>query len=222
MSRTASLIVASVLMAAIAACSAQAAPDPVVGLPGMRDSEASPVGDPLVLPDGVELVDPVLTYNFFDEEDCKNPEGAPDQTIGNDAGAVHLCLVFRNRTGRPITVELPPGLIFESENLDLQNGMLIQKASIEVPAGQISVKAKLDCINVTRISAIAFTGGRYHLGPVTRHPHIVEALGLLADRDLSDVNAAAQAHIVISDLLDGDALDARGRASAASLPVRRD
>jgi len=195
MSRTASLVAAGVLIAITAACSAQAAPepapDPVVGLPGMRDSEAPPVGDPLVLPDGVELVDPTLTYNFFDEEDCKNPEGVPSQTIGNEAGAVHLCLVFKNTTGRPITVDLPPGLIFESESLKHQNGMLIQKASIEVPAGQISVKAKLDCINVSRIPAIAFSGGRYHLGPVTRHPHIVEALGLLADRDLSDVNAAA-------------------------------
>lgn len=223
MFRTLGAVVASLLIAASIAPSAHAfVDDEVVGLPGMRDNKEPPVGIPFVLPEGVELVEPMLTYNFFDENDCKNPEDdAPPPEYGAANGAVQICMVFNNRTGRPINIEFPPGIIVESESTELQNGILIQTASIEVPAKPIMVKLKFDCANVTRTAPAGLSGARYRLGPVTQHPHIVEALRLLADRDLSERNDSAKAHVIVSDLLDGDPLTARHRAEIAELPAKQ-
>ncbi|RZJ16630.1 MAG: hypothetical protein EON91_12410 [Brevundimonas sp.] len=223
MFRTLGAVVASLLIAVAVAPSAHAfVDDEVVGLPGMRDNKEPPVGIPFVLPEGVELVEPILSYSFFDENDCKDPEEeGPTQELGNPAGAVQLCLVFNNKTGGPINIGFPPGVIVESESTETQNGILIQSADIEVPAKQVFVKLKFDCMNVTRGAPTGFSGARYRLGPVTQHPHIVEALRLLADRDLSSMNDGAAASAILADLYDGDPLTARHRAEIAELPAKQ-
>lgn len=222
MSRILSAIAAGLLIAATAPAAYALTDEPEVGLPGMRDSTARPVGIPFVLPEGVELVEPILSYNFFDENDCKDPEEEePTQQIGNPAGAVQVCMIFKNRTGGPINIEFPPGVIVESESIETQNGILIQTADLEVPAKQLFVKLKFDCMNVTRGAPTGFSGARYRLGPVTQHPHIVEALRLLADRDLSNMNDGAAASAILADLYDGDPLTARHRAEIAALPAKQ-
>lgn len=227
MPRNFSAIIAGLLIAvAVAASPAQATiqdGEPVVGLPGMRDSEEPPVGDPIILPEGLELDQPILTYAFHDENDCKDPdEEVRGQAHGNDAALVHLCLVFRNNTGKPINLEFPPGTIFESESWDTQNGMVVQTASIEVPAKPVSYSLiKLDCTNVTRSAPVGHSGVRYRLGPVVRYPHIVEALQLLADRDLSYIDDALIAHAVLSELHSGAPLLPRHRTEIAALPAKQ-
>ena len=223
MYRTLSALAASLFIAAAAVSAAQALPqadEPVVGLPGMRDSLERPVGDLFELPEGVELVEPILSYSFFDEKECRHPDQEkPTQVLGNPAGAVQLCLVFNNKTRGPINVGFPPGIIVESESTEVQNGMLIQTASIEIDAPQVFVKLIFDCTNVSRSAPTGISGVRYRLGPVTRHPHIVEALRLLADRDLSNQLDGARASAILGELYDGDPLTARLRADIASLPA---
>lgn len=223
MFRTLGALVASLLIAVAVAPSAHAfVDDEVVGLPGMVDNEEPPLGIPFVLPAGVELVEPILSYNFIDENDCKDPEEeGPTQELGNPVGAVQVCMIFNNKTGGPINIEFPPGIIVEYEGTEVQNGMLYQGASVFAPAKQVYVKLKFDCMNVSRAAPTAFSGARYRLGPVTQHPHIVEALRLLADRDLSAQNDAATAHVIVTDLFDGDPLTARHRAEIAELPAKQ-
>jgi len=134
---------------------------------------------------------------------------------------VHLCLVFRNSTGKPINLQFPPGLIFEAESIKVQNGMVVQTASIEVPAKPVSyVPIMLDCTNVSRAPTAAAHGVPFRLGPVIRYPHIVEALQLLADRDLSEPLDAAMAHAVLGELHDGDPLEGWMRQQIADLPAK--
>jgi len=192
-------------------------------LPGFNYSLAAPTGESWSPPEGIELAAVIESYNPFDPETCKRPDAeaaeAALEQVGLPVGQVRVCLQFRNTTGGPINVELPPGLIFVSESQKVQSGMIVQKLTIEVPSDQYMVSPlRADCINTPR--GIPGIGDRYRIGPVIQHRHIVEALRLLADRDLSDPIDAATASSVLKPLYLGKALTQDGRDTIADLPAR--
>jgi len=63
-------------------------------------------------------------------------------------------------------------------------------------------------------------GNPYRMGPVTQHENILEALRLLADRDLSDPLDAAIASSLLKPLYLGKTLTQDARDQIADLPAR--
>ena len=125
---------AAVLSLAGAAPNAQAASlqdDDYVDMPGMGHSEVEPEGTPFVLPDGLTVEAPIKGYNPSEPSDCDDKYSESKVGQGEQ---VRLCLVLNNTTDSPITLQLPPGLIFVSRSRNTQNGMIAQRISIEVPA----------------------------------------------------------------------------------------
>lgn len=204
------------LRAALATALALLCATPVAAgeLPGFGDSEAEPVGTPFALPEGVELT--IVSYNPFDPEACKAPDAETRPEPHGPEGLVRLCLQFTN-SGGPIRISWPPGLIFVSESVNTQNGLLVEGMEIEVPT-VLLVSLMADCMNGSRSAPGG--GVIYKLGPVAQHPPIQEALRLLADKDLSNPMDAATASMVLKPLYLGKRLDDEGRATIEDLPSR--
>ncbi|RZJ45279.1 MAG: hypothetical protein EON87_07910 [Brevundimonas sp.] len=191
-----------------------ATPAAALDLPGFGDSLAEPVGTPLALPEGVEVE--IVSYNPFDPDACKEPDAEERPDPHGPEGLVRLCLKFTN-SGGPIRVSWPPGLTFISESKNTQNGLLVEGLEMEVEV-VVMVSLMADCMNGSRSAPGG--GVRYKLGPVTRHPPILEALRLLADKDLSDPLDAATASMVLKPLYLGRPLSNEGRATIEDLPSR--
>lgn len=163
----------------------QAAP-----FPGLGSSAAAPIGRAFSLPPGLTLLQPIKTYDEARPQDCGNKDRK--QAYGSDGSLIALCLMFSNKTNRPITVTFPPGLIFVSRNLDTQNGMLLQSITIEVPPGPaFFAPLLLYCANENRHP------GRprdlFDLGPITDAPQFDRLFRQLKDKDLSDAGQLGQA-----------------------------
>lgn len=152
--------------------------------PGFGASDLPPKGRPFVLPAGVSIVQPIPGINRFEYEKCRNEEDgeeAPQEYGSGDS--VQLCVEFRNTTGKPVTVDLPPGLIMESETTDTQNGLLIQRASIVVPAKSVHYSLLyLYCMNSSR--GQSGPDSRFRVGPVTQEKDFLEFFDLLKNKKL--------------------------------------
>jgi hypothetical protein len=115
---------------------------------GFGTSDDVPEGTPLILPVGITLDNPIYPVNRFDEADCNGK--VMDGEHGTDT-FVQLCLLFRNGTPNSINVELPPGLFFESENIEVKNGILVRKMEFVVPAQEdFYVVVRAYCVNKNR------------------------------------------------------------------------
>jgi len=181
--------------------------------PGMGRSEADPIGADFDLPPGLELVSPMMGYNTSNPEDCDHKY--EDQAVGHGED-VRLCLVFRNRTGGPIRLELPPGLVFVSRNRAVQNGMLAKRVAIEVPAGERFFQPLfLYCINGERDGSNPEEA--YGVGPVIGYPEMVALFRFLETKDVNASNFAIVA-ATIHELNNFGKLDAFAQSQLDSLP----
>lgn len=193
----------------VAANPAAVAPtlDKSVG-PGLGTSKVAPEGTAFTLPPGLTLEDPVLAYNVEDPIDCDDKFKKEAKGTG---GAVALCLVFFNRTNAPIVLTLPPGLIFVSRDGDVQNGLLAQAATIEVPAGErYFAPLFLYCVNEDR--GTSSPKDEYALGPVTQQTELQEIFAFIEARELSrdDIVATQRA---VTHVTNGEGLRSADRAA---------
>jgi len=200
-----------------------AAPALSAELPGFGDSIADPVGEPWVLPEGIELSATIESYDPFDPDACKHPDEPPRETppkpVGVTGGLVRVCLQFTNNTNTPIKVPLLYGIELISESQEIQNGIIVQRGELEVQMDQpLFAPLLADCMNGSR--SAPGIGARYRIGPITQHPHILEALRLLDDRDLTDPLDAAIASSLLKPLYLGKALTQDARDQIADLPAR--
>ncbi|PUZ27696.1 hypothetical protein GA0116948_1031 [Chitinophaga costaii] len=165
---------------------------------GFAESDEEPEGTALVLPDGLNF-EGIEPYYILDETDCNGEPrvGAPAE------GYVPLCLLFRNTLQHPITLQLPPGLIFISKETKIQNGILVQKISKEIPAQQyLYVPIRAQCINPGRF--IPGVGNVYRMGPVTQNGPMLDLIKKLATKNLAatgDINIDADIEAKIQRLV---------------------
>lgn len=152
--------------------------------PGLDRSDAEPEGLLFTLPDGLTLEQPIAGYNDPDPSDCDNKF---EDAAKGQGELVRLCLIFRNTTNRPITVQLPPGLIFVSRNRSVQNGMLAQRVAIEVPAGERYFQPLfLYCVNRERQPSSPEEN--YDMGPVIQYEDFQELFRLLENKTITSTN----------------------------------
>ncbi|MFB1479462.1 hypothetical protein [Corallococcus sp. RDP092CA] len=184
--------------------------------PGFGSSDKAPEGTPFALPAGVELVEPIPGIDMFNWEDCRDDdETEPPQEHGS-GDLVQLCLNFRNNTGSPVTVEFPPGIIFESETTKTQHGILVQRASIEVPAKPASYKLLyLYCLNNSR--GASGLDSRYRKGPVTQYADFKELFTLLENKKIP-TKLTPEIQAAVYNLAGDRGLSSSDRAYINSLP----
>lgn len=195
--------------------------------PGFGSSDLPPKGKPLVLPAGVSIVEPIPGIDMFAREKCQNEEDGDNPAPEHGSGdLVQLCVEFRNTTGKPVIVDLPPGMIVESETDDTQHGMLVQRASIVVPPKeQYFSQLNLYCLNNSRGGS--GPSSRYRVGPVTQEKDLLALFQLLENKRIparistekqGTIPVTAQIQSIVYSLVSDHALNAQERGFIASLP----
>ncbi|WP_147468437.1 hypothetical protein [Corallococcus interemptor] len=184
--------------------------------PGFASSDKRPEGVPFALPAGLELVEPIPGIDMFKLEDCRDEDETEPPKEHGSGDLVQLCLNFRNNTGAPITVEFPPGIIFESETTDTQHGILLQRASIVVPAKPVSYKLLyLYCLNNSRSESSP--SSRYRKGPVTQYADFKELFALLENKKIP-TKLTPELQQAVYHLTRNEGLSASDRSYINSLP----
>lgn len=161
--------------------------------PGLGPSNEDPVGRPFTLPPGIILQEPIKGYH---RDDCRREdEDRHDIEAGNGL-YIQICLAFTNTTGAPISVQLPPGLLFVSFDDATQNGLVITVETFEIPPGDepYFVRLRLQCANEKRDPG-AYTD-TFRLGPITEDPALVALLEQLGDRPLTREDTARVQRLV--------------------------
>jgi len=163
-------------------------------VPGFGHDERPPSGTPLQLPPGVEIAGPLQGAD--DDGNCPKPHT-------NTAGSglwVRACLPVRNLTGGPVTIIFPPGLTIVSASETFQNGLLVERAVVTVPAREIGGPGRLRdkeadddvvyvplhmyCINPAKDPSDP--SASFTLGPVVAHPGMGQIYRLLEGRNIAD------------------------------------
>jgi len=148
---------------------------------GMGDSTAAPTGRAWSWPQGLQVDDPVKG----DDPSCVPPEQPATPPVGH-GGLVRVCLGFRNTGLVPVTVTLPPGLIFVSNSLEGQNGLVLTVTTIVVPVTSTTfyVPVYAYCLNLGRHNT-AGAQDTYQAGPLTDDPSVLELLTLLQGKQVT-------------------------------------
>lgn len=178
--------------------------------PGIGRSKAAPQGPTFVLPDGVTLQTPIKSFYLEDPRDCDEK----DEGDGT-GGDVTVCLIFQNHTNAPITVTLPPGLLIVSSSDKIQNGLLVQTVSIEVPAGErYFAPLLLHCVNQDRETS--GVGDDFALGPVLDLPAFQELYALIEGKTIARKDTVPVG-VAVTRLSNGEALRPSDRAALQAL-----
>lgn len=200
--------------ASLTACSAsvETASAQSTDRPGFGRSTEAPVGAAYTLPEGITLETPISGYAPEDPWKCNDIYG--DDAYGHGA-LVRLCPIFRNTTGAPITVTLPPGLIFISNSSQVQNGILTQRIAFEVPAGErFFAPMFMYCANGPRRPTA--DKDEYTLGPVTQYADFQELIRILDGKDISD-EESGWIQVIVNHLQRKPGLTAADRARAMAM-----
>ena len=188
---------------AVPAVGATVQDDDYVDMPGMGLSEVEPEGTPFVLPEGLTVEAPIRGYNSADPSDCDHKYS---ETAVGQGEQVRLCLILNNATNQPITLQLPPGLVFVSRSRKTQNGMIAQRIAIEVPAKTRYFQPLFSyCINSGRESA--GLEDEFDIGNVTNVPAFQAFFRMVEDKVVTNTNFIP-VNQAIKTLSNGEALDA--------------
>lgn len=169
---------------------------------GMGNSVEYPAGTAYKLPKGI-----VLHISGTDNKRCQLGAGS----------LVKLSLSLRNKTEEPVTVTLPAGLIFVSQDEKVQNGLLIRDEAVVLAAGETYIfNMALFCLNEER--AVTKAKDRYKIGPVSEDEDLKALIEQLQDKDLKDEHYQAAAQKAIWDITKGSALTAAQHRTIAQIP----
>lgn len=114
-------------------------------IPGMGDNNSALEVKPIALPDNVAVVGEIQGY----EESNKSASLFPDFKIFGGSGVfIRLQFTVKNMNDRRVSVYLPAGTIFKTNNPSYQHGILLQWTWFCIPANsQRTVVLYLYCIN---------------------------------------------------------------------------
>lgn len=178
--------------------------------PGIGVSKAAPEGPVFALPEGITVEHPIRSFYLEDPRYCDDK----DEGYGT-GGDVTLCVIFQNHTNAPITVTLPPGLLFVSSSTKIQNGLLVQSASFEVPADErYFAPLLLHCVNQNRETS--GVGDEYALGPVVDLPGFNELYALIAGKTIARRDTVPVG-VAVTHLSNNEGLQPSDRAALQAL-----
>jgi hypothetical protein len=148
-------------------------------IPGLGNTKGEPTGTPFTLPDGVETAGKIIggehpsVYYYQSagkRDDLLHPEFIRRETVWTraDADATHLDTIvgsgmlhvrifipLKNTSPRDTSVTFPAGLIIKSVTGRCQNGLLLKKTTVDVPAkGVCGVLLIMYCGNEDRSTSL--------------------------------------------------------------------
>jgi hypothetical protein len=120
-------------------------------IPGLGNTRGEPTGTSFKLPDGVEIAGRIMggydpaNYKSFGKRDPElirktiqtRADGdiiGVDTTVGSGMLHVQIFIPLKNTTSQDILVTFPAGLILKSVTGACQNGLLLKKTTVNVPA----------------------------------------------------------------------------------------
>jgi hypothetical protein len=148
---------------------------------GFDYSQERPEGTPFQLPSSVTINGPIKGYSIFQNEFCDNKDDKDAKGVGD---LVRVCIPFFNNSNSRVTVTFPPGLIFISKNLKIQNGILVEQVIIEIPPKEVFyLPLFLCCINASR--SPSNTNEEFELGPVTNDKDMLDLVNWLNTKNMT-------------------------------------
>lgn len=114
-------------------------------------------------------------------------ENAPMKDYCNKTGSgpyVLLQFAFVNQSGKDTVLVFPAGLTFNSDQKDVQNGLLIQSVSIPLAKGQ-SCKTLVYAYCVNELRDTPDRSSTFTFGPINNAAPIVELINLLKNKSIN-------------------------------------
>lgn len=191
--------------------------------PGFGDDERAPTGASFTLPPGLEIAGPIVGAN--DDGDCPKPQTNP---VGSGLW-VRVCVPVKNRTGGPVSIIFPPGLVIVAASEGFQNGLLVERTVLTVPPimpgpGRLRDKEEKDvvyvplhlyCMNSNKEYSIQ--GTPYTMGPVSQHPVMSEVYRLVEGKDVRGRDRVEIMQQVVWDAIKAGAVTPQIREDIASI-----
>lgn len=191
--------------------------------PGFGDDERAPTGAPFILPPGLEIAGPIVGAD--DDGNCPQPS-----TDAAGSGLwVRVCVPVKNRTGGPVNVVFPPGLVIVAALESHQHGLMIERTVLTVPPvmpgpGRLRDKEEKDIIYVplhlycmNSEKEYSTPGAPYALGPVSQHPVMGEVAHLLEGKNLRGRDRVEIVQNVVWDAIKAGAITPQIREDIASI-----
>jgi hypothetical protein len=140
---------------------------------GMGASNEAPEGTAFNLPAGIVLEKIQFTDSCF-VQNWRNRRGA--------GRGVRFCMTLSNTTNGTITIELPPSLIFISDKIVDQNGIILSRITYMVPPkSRVTFFAEAYCLNKWRKST--GEGGAFNIGPVSEVEDVKKLAALVKGKE---------------------------------------
>lgn len=170
-------------------------------IPGLGSEEGELSGKPFKLPKGIELVGEIKGYSYGDDLRAVTDKRSLDleKVISNSlmissreaeidkfgsGSLVSLGIKLKNTTNKDIQFEFPAGLIMRSRTNDYQNGILLKKVTISIPANNTySLVLYLYCGNFGR--HMSSPSAYYEWGVVTNSSLIIDLCKRMADKKIN-------------------------------------
>lgn len=177
-------------------------------IPGLGNADGELTGTPYVLPDGVELTEqlrgggewtdyfaPAMNYAAAPRRTALRGKTLPqkaqtqiaDETMiwrGSGYGYVDIMVSLTNTNSTATNVEFPAGLILRNEAGDCQNGVLLKKVVLQIPANEaVRICLSFYCGNLSRGSA--YSDDFYSWGVVTDAAPILDLCERVKDKKIN-------------------------------------
>ena len=103
-------------------------------IPGLGGTPGDLTGNPFELPSNVELIGDITGSGNYSGYWNHSTGGQEIHYYGSGRGYVDLLLKLRNARSNPVTVTFPAATILVSKTGRCQNGVLMQKVTVTIPA----------------------------------------------------------------------------------------
>lgn len=201
--------------------------------PGLGENPGEPQTVPLQLPPGVRLDGPIIGADA-DGGECKDK----NVTVGSGQG-VRVCAAFcmdqtMIKGADGTMIDIRNGLILVSQFRDGQNGLLLERAHINMPwtpcggggvrddedenkkRRKFIVEFNLQCLNEKR--SPSFDKMEYRLAGITTDPDLLELLAILDTKKIETDEHHEIVGEAVYSITEGTGLTAGDRAALARLP----
>ena len=175
-------------------------------IPGLGDEAGELTGTPFKLPDGVTLIGDITgkgsqsgywnisrTVSFTNKDGSVtthslSPPASRSETeshyFGSGYGYVDLLIPMRNSRNQDVTVTFPAALILRNDAGDCQNGVLLKKVVVKIPAGtDYYLNLAFYCGNANKGSA--GSSDVYSLGVVSDAKPLVELCEMVKNKKIN-------------------------------------